>query len=201
MKKALTPLYTLARCPLCRQRANTAAGCCASCRADLFHWEVTDDYLALGRYTGKLERAVRAFKFHHATGLGDLFSQELAAAVRAQGWRPKGVCAVPLHPRRYVQRGYNQSALLGRRTARQLGVPYQALLKRTRHTRQQARLNRLERFANVKDAFQAKPVPHGHLLLIDDVMTSGATVDACKAALRRSGAGKVFVATLAKAQN
>ena len=194
----MNPFLSLSRCPICRERASTARGCCEICRVGLFEVEATADSVSLGVYTGRLERAVRAFKFHHATRLGSLFARELAEIVKAQRWQPDVVCAVPLHLTRYFKRGYNQSAVIGKPLARHLGVPYQPLLKRTRATQQQARLAREARFDNVSGAFQARPIPDKRVLLVDDVITSGATTAACVEALQEAGARSVKVAAVAR---
>ena len=194
----MNPFLSLSRCPICRERASTAQGCCEACRVGLFEVEATAESVSLGVYTERLERAVRAFKFHHATRLGALFARELAEVIKAQKWQPDVVCAVPLHLTRYFERGYNQSAVIGKPLARHLGVPYRPLLKRTRATQQQARLAREARFSNVSGAFSAKSVPGKRVLLVDDVVTSGATTTACVEALREAGARSVKVAAVAR---
>ena len=191
-------LFALSRCPVCRERASTAQGCCEVCRAELFKVRADADSVSLGVYRGKLERAVRAFKFYHATRLGELFACELAKAVRVQGWRVDLVCAVPLHPLRYLQRGYNQSAVVAKLLARRLGVPYCPLLKRTRMTQQQAKLSRAERFDNVSGAFRSRAASCKRVLLVDDVVTTGATTAACKEVLLKAGASSVKVAAVAR---
>lgn len=198
-EKELVTLFSLSRCPVCRVRASTPRGACQPCLEDLFAPELRAGALTLGVYEGRLEAAVRAFKFQHATRLAGVFGAALAAEVTRQGWEVGSVCAVPLHLRRYLQRGYNQSALLALRVAAELGVPYTPLLTRTRATRQQARLLRVERFANVEGAFHAKAV-QGEVLLVDDVITSGATVAACRTALERAGANEVRLAAVARAR-
>ena len=165
--------------------------------------------LTLGVYEGKLEAAVRAFKFQHATRLAGVFGVALAAEVKRLGWQVDSVCAVPLHWRRYLHRGYNQSALIAAKVATELNCPYTPLLTRTKATHQQARLRRADRFENVKGVFRAgggrtgangSPNLRGkRVLLIDDVVTSGATTAACKSVLERAGA-EVKIAAVARAR-
>ncbi len=193
-------LFSLSRCPVCRVRASTPRGACSACLEDLFAPEVHAGTLTLGVYEGRLERAVRAFKFQHATRLAGVFGAALAAEVARRGWQVDTVCAVPLHLRRTLQRGYNQSALIAKRVAADRGVPYTPLLTRTRATRQQARLHRGERFKNVEGAFQAKNARGKRVLLVDDVVTSGATSSACRQALERAGAAEVRLAAVARAK-
>jgi ComF family protein len=114
------------------------------------------------------------------------------------------IIPLPLHPLRLMKRRFNQSALLARAVARSSGLPLVEGLRRIRHTQPQAGLTRRERRENVRRAF----APHTRhlaslkdkrILLIDDVMTTGATIEACTQALKQAGVRQVNVLTLAKA--
>ncbi len=160
---------------------------------------VREDFLALGFYNGRLEKAVRAFKFHGVRRLSNLFALEIAKAVKQSGWKIDGVCPVPLHWTRRLERGYNQSVLVAKPLANELGLSYAPLIKRVKRTKQQAKLGKQERVSNVEDAFVSKPC-QGRILLIDDVVTSGATTRACMEALLAAGASSVKVAAIARAR-
>ncbi|QRG06579.1 ComF family protein [Xanthobacter dioxanivorans] len=114
------------------------------------------------------------------------------------------VVPVPLHPLRLWRRRFNQAALLGRHVAAARGVPHRAdLLKRRRVTSSQTRLGRSERRANVAGAFAlcgnaASVLAGRRVLLVDDVYTTGATLDACARALRRAGVSGVDALTFAR---
>jgi len=115
------------------------------------------------------------------------------------------IVPVPLHRRRLFTRRYNQSALLARSLSQALGgvITAPGLLRRTRHTASQGNLSRSARHKNVAGAFKVHPghaahVGGAHILLIDDVMTTGATVEACTKTLLRAGAASVDVLTLAR---
>jgi ComF family protein len=159
---------------------------------------IREDFLALGFYNGRLEKAVRAFKFHGTTKLSKLFASELAKAVKRSGWNVDAICPVPLHWTRRLERGYNQSVLIAKPLAKELGLAYTPLLHRVKRTKQQARLSKQERVSNVEDAFVSKRC-EGSILLVDDVVTSGATTRACAEALLAAGASDVKLAALAKA--
>lgn len=190
---------SLIRCPVCRERASSSLGCCQACADELFQVVIREDLIVLGVYSGRLERAVRAFKFHGTTRLSKLFGEQLAKAVKKSSWQIDALCPVPLHWTRRLERGYNQSALLGKHIAKQTALPYAPYLRRVKRTQQQAKLGKLERLSNVEDAFVSKPCK-GTILLIDDVITSGATTRACVRALLGAGANEVKVAAIARAK-
>lgn len=143
---------------------------------------------------------IRSLKFHDRyTGL----NRAIAMMASAHGTRPIDlIVPVPLHWRRLVMRRFNQSALLGFALSRVLAVPcLPAALKRTRYTTPQMRLPRAERLKNVRDAFavpDAAVISGKHVLLVDDVVTTGATVTACAATLKKAGAASVHVLALAR---
>lgn len=191
--------FHLLRCPACRVHPGRTSGLCTGCEASLFAPQVGAFELSLGPYEGPLERAVRAFKFGGVRRLQGPFGARLALEVTHAGWPVDVLCAVPLHPLRRLARGYNQSALVAESAAQHLRLPYRVVLRRTRSTRQQARLGAEARGHNVAGAFRSAPLSGERVLLIDDVVTSGATVTECALALLAAGAGRVYLATLARA--
>lgn len=114
------------------------------------------------------------------------------------------IVPVPLHRRRLWQRRFNQSAILAAALSKLCGLPHVPdALRRQKFTTPQKGLNRLERRANVKNAFAANPqrvasIKAKNVLLIDDVYTSGATLNECAKSLKNAGAEKVFVLTVAR---
>ena len=111
------------------------------------------------------------------------------------------IVPVPLHYRRFFKRGYNQSEVIASMLAKQLNKPYKNLLKRTRSTQRQATLSREERLKNLQGAFAVKKPAHvsgKKILLVDDVLTTGATLHACAEALQQAGSAELLVFTLAR---
>ena len=199
-------VFSLNRCQLCKERSTTEKGCCAFCAKGLFKPQVSRTLkLSLGPYEGRLEQAVRALKYKQVTRLGKLFGFEIAKEVTKQFWTIDAVTAVPLHWRRYMERGYNQAALIGREVAEHLEIPYDACIKRKRYTQQQAKLSGHQREQNVKAAFEVPETSKAdvrgkRILLIDDVYTTGMTLEACKRSLELCGAKSVYIAVVARAQ-
>jgi adenine/guanine phosphoribosyltransferase-like PRPP-binding protein len=112
-----------------------------------------------------------------------------------------GIVPAPLHWRRYWQRGFNQSYLLARRLSRRIGIPVVRALRRVRATTSQAGLSDSARRRNVAQAFRVRRrarIEGKRILLIDDVMTTGSTASACARALKRGGAARVSLLTVAR---
>jgi ComF family protein len=156
------------------------------------------------RYDGAVGEALRALKYHAALWMVPDLAGLLHACVLAEysGVEFDWVTAVPLYPVRFRSRGFNQSALLGRELARRMGLPFRAgALRRVRPTVSQTGLTASQRTDNVCGAFRGGVLvrPRGRrILLVDDVMTTGATVNACAKALRQGGAVAVHVVTVAR---
>ena len=145
---------------------------------------------------------IHALKFHHKLALAPLLGDCLARQFSATSDLRKYdvLIPAPLHIARLRQRGFNQAAELCRPLALRIHLPMRSdLLTRTRATRKQTRLDKTQRQANVRDAFAAHPDVEGlNVALFDDVMTTGATLNAMACALRQAGALKVAAITLAR---
>jgi ComF family protein len=156
---------------------------------------------AVGPYRGRLRRIVRCFKFSGLTGLARPLGERMAAAVEGPAGAVDVVVAVPLHWQRAWQRGYNQADLLAREVSRSTGVPLaRRALRRTRRTSPQRGRAREERARNVLGAFAAHPaqVAGARVLLVDDVVTTGATLRECAQVLVDAGAIAVQGAAVAQ---
>ena len=152
-------------------------------------------------YKDPIRKAIHRLKYKKDISLGAVFSSYLICLLEAQCWNIHAVVPVPLSIARQRERGYNQSALLAKPLALAKGLSYQpGLLKRTKETKSQVSLSLEERIKNVEGAFQADEecVRGKNILLIDDVTTSGATIDACSIALLQAGATCVYGLTLAR---
>lgn len=156
------------------------------------------------RYDDGSRRLVTGYKYYDRTQATPMFGQWLQRAGQELLGEVDGIVPVPLHRWRLLQRRYNQSSLLARELGKLAGKPVlDEALRRSRHTRQQAGLTREQRLINVEGAFtvpakQQAQVSGKRLLLIDDVLTTGATLHACAEALTEAGAEQVYILTLAR---
>jgi len=186
-------------CGIARAAGNTP---CAACVASPPPWTRT---LVLADYAPPLDRLVVALKFQGALpaaqALGAQLGQMLARAVRIDALSPPyALVPVPLGSARLVSRGYNQAELLARAAVRASGVHVRgAWLRRHRETSPQSELGAQARASNLADAFTAEEAVRGrHIVLVDDVMTSGATLKAAALALKAAGAASVINLVVAR---
>jgi ComF family protein len=193
-----------ARCAACDVLVTPLSVFCAPCASTSERMQQNDASCTAGFvYGGAVARAIVRLKYDRrpdlARPLGDLLWRALQSnSTRLRGCR---VVPIPLHVSRLAERGFNQSALIARRVAHRLDAPLLPLaLVRTRDTPRQAALDREARIANVAGAFrvrQGERVRGRAVLLIDDVRTTGATMNACARALMDAGAASVGQAVVA----
>jgi ComF family protein len=156
------------------------------------------------RFDDVARALVHALKYGDRLDLGPMMGRWMATAGRPLTAEADAIIPVPLHWRRYWARRFNQSALLAEAIAKASQVPLVlGALKRVKATPQQVGLSQSARALNVQGAFRVSPagkaaVAGRRLILVDDVLTTGATVDACARALLRAGAAEVNVLTFAR---
>lgn len=191
------------RCAAC-ERESEGALFCEGCALSLEYAE--EDAPALFLYSGPIRDAVHELKYRGRSDLGPRLGVPMAEKVLRSGISIDRVMPIPLHPSRQRARGYNQAALLAAKIASLLGVPLdRRSLVRTRVTPPQAELDREERLQNLHSAFEIRAkegeLDGAKILLVDDVMTTGATLDAAAEVLFEAGVRRVdaFVLALAEA--
>jgi len=155
-----------------------------------------------GLHSGPLKKGLHRFKYQRDLGLADIFSELLIDVFLTTTLDLDMIVPVPLGTKRLRERGYNQAYLLADACAKRLGVDCKPrVLRRIRETRTQVGLSIVQRQQNVSGAFKAESneVSAKRVLLIDDILTTGATLNACAEALKQAGAEHVFSLTLARA--
>jgi ComF family protein len=186
----ISPIAAQAIHPLCRL-----------CRAEKYAFQRARSFAI---YNDPLVSAITLLKYEEVTRLGDWFAARLGVVVAKAGkdFSADVVVPVPLHPDRQRERGYNQAELIARPLARRLRLklgPY--LLVRTQPRPAQLLLSRAQRWESVRGAYATRKgvrVDKLRVLLVDDVMTTGATLDACARVLLKAGAASVLGLTVAR---
>jgi competence protein ComFC len=175
---------------------------CLLCRKGTYAFDFARSF---GAYTSRMSRAILQLKYGNVSPLGGWFARRLAGLVERypEDFAADAVVPVPLDRGRLRERGYNQAELIAKPLARMLGIPFRSyLLVRTRPRPNQLRLTRRERWETVRGAYathKTAQVDKLRVLLVDDVFTTGATLDACSRALKGAGATRVVGLTVARA--
>ena len=193
------------RCPCCGLGFGDTPGEDHLCSQCLTEERYFTRARAIGPYEGLMADAIHRFKYQGASRLAKPLGTFLAEYKDPEF--PFSdfdrILSVPLHPRRLRQRGFNQSLLLARCVSRTHSIPLDfTTLRRTRHTEPQTQLSGSERQKNIRGAFEVRrpeAISEKHILLIDDVFTTGSTVQECAKVLLKAGAKRVDVLTLARA--
>lgn len=211
MRSILADLLFPPKCHFCRTvLAKNEKDLCHSCRRDapeflrgkrsftlIAHWT------AVWYYSGKVPGSIRRFKFYNARGYADFYARELAVRLQqCEFWDCFDMLTwVPVSPLRRFLRGYDQSELLAIALGKELGMQPVRLLKKIRHTMPQSSIrNASRRRANVMGAYcceNRQLLPGKHILLVDDVITTGATGAECAKTLLVGGAKQVYLAAVA----
>jgi len=185
-------------CPFCG-KPQPQWGTCPSCANEP---HALEGIISVAYFEGPIQKAVHLLKYRGRTALAYPLAELMASWLSQNHLKADAIIPVPLHPQRLHERGYNQSALLAENLSKKLGIPLlNGALERIRYTRPQVGLSALERKENVKGAFRADPlkVAGKDLILVDDVCTTGATLEECGFALKQARAGRIWGLTLARA--
>lgn len=189
-------------CRRCGRVQTSSVERCAQCSGDASF--PLQRVRAAALHTSPLREWIHLLKYDNRPDLAPLLARYLVVAFSLSDWKEprqhiEYVAPVPLHAERARERGYNQAELLAAELCRQTGLRLRTdLLRREKLTRSQVGLNAVERKANVEDAFIASSECRGrHILLIDDVYTTGATLHACASTAISAGAVEVSALTLA----
>jgi len=172
---------------------------CDECR---HHPRPFDRCRSAGIYDGALREAIHRVKFDGETALARGLGRWLARSLPGEAAEADLVAPVPLHPKKLRERGFNQSEFLSAAVAAAASLPHRPrLLRKTTPTRSQTGLGRRDRRRNLRGTFSLEagtPIVGKRVLLVDDIYTTGCTVEECARALRRGGARGIRVLTLAR---
>lgn len=184
--------------------AESVQALCRLCRLDFYAFDRARSFAI---YDDALSEAIVLLKYEQVTRLGVWFADRLAEIVRQapDEWQADIVVPVPLHMERQRERGYNQAELIARPLAKRLNLRLEtALLVRTKPRPAQLVLSRTEHWKSVRGAYatwEGRKVDNVRVLLVDDVLTTGATLDACARALKKAGASVILGLTVGRVRS
>lgn len=185
------------RCFKCGKPVAEGEEYCSDCRK-------TKHYYDRGRgifvYDEKMRQSLVRYKYYGCREYGDFYSRAMCryAAKELKIWAPDLIVPVPVHKAKERRRGFNQSSYLAQRISRETGIPADlTLVKKVQKTKSQKKLTARQRQENLKKAFQVqRPVKAKTILIVDDVYTTGSTMDAMSRCLREKGAEKIYFLTV-----
>ncbi|MDD3480884.1 MAG: ComF family protein [Patescibacteria group bacterium] len=182
-------------CPFCRKPIRNGQTC-----PDCKEGHHLTGCVAYGYYKNPiLKEVIHNFKYEGVTSLSDILAPYLCGLVREEKIKFDIVVAVPITIKRLNDRGYNQAEILARKVAQELKETYFEGLKKQKETKPQVGLKRRERISNLRGAFLVEgSVKAKRILLIDDVLTTGSTLDECARVLKKAGAKEVYGLVLAR---
>lgn len=156
-------------------------------------------FYAFYQYAYPLNRLIHQFKFKHHYGLKNTLCQIFLDRLPADALASECLIPVPLHPRKLRTRGYHQTLMLCQFFSRKTGIPYSLkFCKKTKNTAPQMKLDRKARQDNLYQAFDFYPPPFKHITIVDDIATTGATINTIATGFQKMGVEKIDVWCLAK---
>lgn len=185
-------------CAFCGKKTPRGHSVCTRCSTgEVF----VDGAVSWAVYGGVLREAIHALKYRQDIGLGEYFGTFLISLLKTRDWSYDLVLPVPISVERMKERGYNQSALLSKPIAEYSKVAHSTkTLLRVKETGTQVKRSKVERDEYLRDAFSANPakLKGKKVLLVDDIITTGSTINHCAKALKEAGANQVMAVAIAK---
>ena len=184
-------------CNHCGRKIVNPAEYCSTCRENMLS---VDKARSVFYYAPPVSGLIKKAKYDNGKYILDYFAEKLVFCYLNNFFRSEVVCCVPMSEERLKKRGYNQSEILAKKVAEKINVPFTDCLIKVKETERQATLSRAERLKNLTDSFKVKDkkaIRGKNVLLVDDVTTTGATAEAIAVKLKKAGAIRVHLLTVA----
>ncbi|WP_288222424.1 ComF family protein [uncultured Clostridium sp.] len=185
-------------CIICE---NEFAGICPICEGKIQRVKDDDEILSYGYYSGVLKKLVLEFKYKKNFIAGNVLVEFLYEVIDKKNIKIDAIVFIPSSKKALKERGFNQCEYLAKEISKKLRVNLYKDIIKVKNTKEQKLLSKEDRYKNIKDAFALKSeknIKNKHLLLIDDVITTGATLYECEKLLKKSGASSIKILTVAK---
>lgn len=187
------------KCIICR--TDGFIGLCPYCKSKINRATIENGNLSYGFYGGTLKTLILKFKYESDFTAGYLLSKLLVEMIKENEIYADVICYVPMTKKSEKKRGFNQCEVIARHIGYHINVPVSDCIKKIKNTKEQKTLTKEERVKSIKGAFKVsriKDIKNKNVILIDDVMTTGATINECKDVLKKSGVNNITVLTIAK---
>lgn len=188
------------KCIVCNEEG--FIGICSCCKNKIIRSTLDDkENISYGFYGGVLKRLILEFKYESNFIAGELLSQLLLEVINENKIKADVICYIPMNKKSIKKRGFNQCKIMAKNISYYTNIPISNCIIKEKNTKEQKSLNRNERALNIKDAFIIKnsnEIKGKDIILIDDVITTGATVNECKRILKKYGVNKITILTIAK---
>ena len=184
-------------CNHCGREIVNPAEYCSTCKETMVS---VDKARSVFKYLKPISGLIRKAKYDNGKYILDYFAEKLSFLYFNEFFKSEVVCCVPMSEKRLKKRKYNQSEILAKKVAEKINVPFSDCILKIKETERQTTLNRKERLKNLIDSFKIadkKAVRGKNVLLVDDVSTTGATAESVAAKLKKAGALRVYVITVA----
>ena len=185
-------------CIICE---NEFAGICPICEGKIQRVKDDDEILSYGYYSGVLKKLVLEFKYKKNFIAGNVLVEFLYELIDKKNIKIDAIVFIPSSKKALRERGFNQCEYLAKEISKKLKIDLYKDIIKVKNTKEQKLLSKEDRYKNIKDAFALKSeknIKNKHLLLIDDVITTGATLYECEKLLKKSGASSIKILTVAK---
>lgn len=175
---------------------------CPDCKDHSFEYERA---FSCFEYRSVGKELIYSLKFKGEVRVSDIIAELMKDRIKNENLKIDAVVPVPIHPNKLKTRGFNQSYLIAEALGQKLDKPLLDCLIRIRETKEQYNLDRVQRFTNIVDAFSVKILynmnKYNNILLVDDIYTTGSTVNECSKMLKKAGVKSIFVITAATGSN
>ena len=187
------------KCIICR--AEGFLGICSKCKSEIKRVHQQEEIMAYGYYGGVLKKLILNLKYHKSFIAGKVLADLLCQIIIEKKLSIDCICYVPISKDSLKKRGFNQCSVLAKNISSILDIPVIDCLVKVKETKEQKLLGKEERMKNILDAFEIKnkeKLFKKNILLIDDVYTTGATINECKKNIEKCNINKIYLLTIAK---
>ena len=176
-------------------------GICSKCKSEIKRVHQQEEIMAYGYYGGVLKKLILNLKYHKSFIAGKVLADLLCQIIIEKKLSIDCICYVPISKDSLKKRGFNQCSVLAKNISSILDIPVIDCLVKVKETKEQKLLGKEERMKNILDAFEIKnkeKLLKKNILLIDDVYTTGATINECKKNIEKCNINKIYLLTIAK---